>query len=76
MKQFESIGAILSAWTGSVAAAMTAGFDRLVSPRVVRLIEDEEGGFAVEARGQGGQCAGADRLFGRRVLRAQSRALS
>ncbi len=49
MKQFESIGAILSAWTGSVAAAMTDGFDRMVSPRVVRLIEDDRGGFAVEA---------------------------
>ena len=49
MKQFETIGAVLKAWTGSVAAAMTAGFDRAVSPRVVRLIEDEQGGFAVEA---------------------------
>ena len=49
MKQFETIGSILNAWTGSVAAAMTAGFDRMVSPRVVRLIEDDLGGFAVEA---------------------------
>ena len=49
MKQFESIGAILSAWTGSVAAAMTAGLDRMVSPRVVRLIEDDQGGFSLEA---------------------------
>jgi general secretion pathway protein L len=49
MKPFETIGAILSAWTGSVAAAIVAGFDRVVSPRVVRLIEDETGGFAVEA---------------------------
>ena len=49
MKQFETIGAVLKAWTGSVAAAITAGFDRAVSPRVVRLIEDEQGGFAVEA---------------------------
>ncbi len=49
MKLFDTIAAILSAWTGSVAAAITAGFDRVVSPRVVRLIEDDEGGFAVEA---------------------------
>jgi len=49
MKLFPSIGAILRAWTGSVASAIIAGFDRIVSPRVVRLIEDENGGFAVEA---------------------------
>src|SRR5580658_8981736 len=49
MKLFQAIGAILQAWTGSVAAAVIAGLDRVVSPRVVRLIEDERGGFAVEA---------------------------
>jgi general secretion pathway protein L len=48
MKQFETLSAILNAWTGSVAAAIIAGFDRVVSPRVVRLIEDDNGGFAVE----------------------------
>jgi general secretion pathway protein L len=48
MKLFAPIGAFLSAWTCSVAAAIIAGFDRLVSPRLVRLIEDENGGFAVE----------------------------
>jgi general secretion pathway protein L len=49
MKLLQTIGVILSAWTGSVAAAIIAGFDRAVSPRVVRLIEDDQGGFAVEA---------------------------
>jgi hypothetical protein len=49
MKLFETIAAILNAWTGSVAAAIIAGFDRVVSPRVVRLIEDDKGGFAIEA---------------------------
>jgi general secretion pathway protein L len=48
MKLFETIGAILNAWTDSVAAAIIAGFDRVASPRVVRLIEDDEGGFTVE----------------------------
>jgi general secretion pathway protein L len=48
MKLFQTIGAILNAWTASVAAAIIAGFDRLVSPRVVRLVEDDKGGFAVE----------------------------
>jgi len=48
MKLFETIGATLNAWTGSVAAAIVAGLDRVVSPRVVRLIEDDGGSFAVE----------------------------
>jgi general secretion pathway protein L len=48
MKLPETIGAFLNAWTGSVAAAIIAGFERMVSPRVVRLIEDDNGGFAVE----------------------------
>jgi general secretion pathway protein L len=49
MKLFQTIGAILNAWTGSVAAAIIAGFDRMVSPRVVRLVEADDGGFTVEA---------------------------
>jgi general secretion pathway protein L len=48
MKLSETIGAMLSAWTGSVAAAIISGFDRAVSPRVVRLIEGDDGSFAVE----------------------------
>ena len=48
MKLPETIGAFLNAWTGSVAAAIISGFDRMVSPRVVRLVEDDNGGFAVE----------------------------
>src|SRR5258708_25003946 len=48
MKLLQTIGAILNAWTGSVAAAIIAGFDRLVSPRVIRLIEDDKGGFSLE----------------------------
>jgi general secretion pathway protein L len=45
----ETTGTIFTAWTGSVAGAIVAGLYRVASPRVVRLIEDEEGGFAVEA---------------------------
>lgn len=48
MKWFRTIGAIVNAWTAGVAAAIIAGFDRVVSPRIVRLVEDDEGGFAVE----------------------------
>jgi len=48
MKLFEPITAVLNAWTMSVAAAIVAGFDSIVSPRVVRLIEDDQGGFRVE----------------------------
>ena len=49
MNLYQTIGAILNAWTGSVAAAVVAGLDRIVSPRVVRLIEADDGGFTVEA---------------------------
>ncbi|MGA2288002.1 PilN domain-containing protein [Bradyrhizobium sp.] len=49
MKLVETIGTILNAWTATVAAAIIAGLDRIVSPRVIRLIEDDEGGFAVES---------------------------
>jgi general secretion pathway protein L len=52
MKWLQTIGAILGAWTGSVAAAVIAGLDRIVSPRLVRLIEADDGGFAVEAAGK------------------------
>jgi general secretion pathway protein L len=48
MNPFQTTGTILNAWAGSVAAAIIAGFDRVVSPRVVRLIEEDNGGFAVE----------------------------
>jgi general secretion pathway protein L len=49
MNLFQTIGAILGAWTGSVAAAIVAGLERVVSPRVVRLLEGDDGSFAVEA---------------------------
>src|SRR3954453_7161207 len=52
MKLFAPIGAILNAWTGSVAAAIIAGLDRLVSPRLVRLVEGENGGFTLESLAQ------------------------
>src|SRR3954466_5299590 len=52
MKLLPTIGAILTAWTGSVAAAIIAGFDRIVSPRVVRLVEGDDGRFAVETAGR------------------------
>jgi general secretion pathway protein L len=52
MNSLQTIGATLSAWTGSVAAALIAGLDRIVSPRLVRLIEGDDGGFAVEAAGK------------------------
>ena len=48
-----------------MAAAIIAGFDRVVSPRVVRLIEDDDGGFAVEAAGKTGERSGAHRIHRR-----------
>ena len=53
MKVFPSLSAILNAWTGSVASAVIAGLNRIVSPRVVRLIEGDDGRFAVEAEAKG-----------------------
>jgi len=52
MNLFQPIGAILGSWTGSVAAAIVAGLERVVSPRVVRLLEGDDGSFAVEATGK------------------------
>ena len=47
-----------------------AGLDRMVSPRVVRLIEEDDGGFAVEAPAQGGQCPVARSRFADGALSA------
>ncbi|WP_426441649.1 PilN domain-containing protein [Bradyrhizobium genosp. P] len=52
MTTFSTIRAVLSAWTGSVANAIIACLNRIVSPRVVRLVEGDDGGFAVEATGK------------------------
>jgi general secretion pathway protein L len=52
MNLLQTIGAILGAWTGSVAAAIIAGLERVVSPRVVRLLEGDDGSFAVETTGK------------------------
>jgi general secretion pathway protein L len=52
MTLLRTIGAMLSAWTASAAAAVIAGLDQVVSPRVIRLVEGDDGGFAVEATGK------------------------
>ncbi|MGY8668361.1 PilN domain-containing protein [Bradyrhizobium sp. UFLA05-109] len=49
MNLLQSTRAILNAWTGTVAATIVAGFERMVSPRLVRLVESESGEFALEA---------------------------
>lgn len=52
MKFLQTIGTILRGWTDSVAAAVIAAFDRVSSPRVIRLIEQDNDGFAVETAGK------------------------
>ena len=52
MKLLEPVTAILRGWTDTVAAAVIAAFDRVSSPRVIRLIEQDDGGFAVEGAGK------------------------
>lgn len=49
MSPLNSLRAIFDAWTGTVAGAAVAGLERMVSPRLVRLVEGETGAFALEA---------------------------
>ena len=48
MSSLSSVRTILDAWTGTVAGSIVTGLERLVSPRLVRLVEDEKGTFALE----------------------------
>src|SRR3954452_17682487 len=52
MTFLQPIAAILRGWTDTVAAAVIAAFDRVSSPRLIRLIERDDGGFAVESAGK------------------------
>src|SRR3954471_18007139 len=52
MTFLQPIAAILRGWTDNVAAAVIAAFDRVSSPRLIRLIEQDGGGFAVESAGK------------------------
>src|SRR3954454_24247305 len=52
MKFLQPIGTFLRGWTDSVAAAVIAAFDRVSSPRLIRLIEQDNGNFAVETAGK------------------------
>jgi general secretion pathway protein L len=49
MSSLGSLRAIFDAWTGTVAGAAVSGLERMVSPRLVRLVEGESGAFALEA---------------------------
>jgi general secretion pathway protein L len=73
MKLLQPVTSILRGWTETVAAAVIATFDRLSSPRLIRLVEQDDGGFAVEAAaGKSGQMprhlAFADGNFAERNL--------
>src|SRR3954463_10273509 len=52
MKLLQPVTAILRGWTDSVAAAVIAAFDRVSSPRLIRLIEQDNGNFTVETAGK------------------------
>jgi general secretion pathway protein L len=54
MNWLRAIGAIIGAWTDSVATMIVEGLDRIVSPRLVRLTEQADGGFALHAEGDDG----------------------
>ncbi|MGX1165407.1 general secretion pathway protein L [Bradyrhizobium sp. USDA 372] len=49
MSSLASLRAILDAWTGTVAGTIVAALERMVAPRVVRLVETDTGAFALEA---------------------------
>ena len=49
MSSLGTLRAIFDAWTGTVADAAVAGLERMVRPRLVRLVEGETGAFALEA---------------------------
>src|SRR3954471_19952654 len=52
MKFLQPVTAILCGWTDTVAAAVIAAFDRVSSPRLIRLVEQDDGGFAVESKSE------------------------
>jgi general secretion pathway protein L len=49
MSSLNSLRGIIDAWTGTVASTIVAALERMVAPRVVRLVEGEGGAFALEA---------------------------
>ncbi|RXT36754.1 PilN domain-containing protein [Bradyrhizobium betae] len=49
MSSLNSLRGMLDAWTGTVAGTIVAALERMVAPRVVRLVETEAGAFALEA---------------------------
>jgi general secretion pathway protein L len=49
IKWLKTLQEIVRGWTNSVAAAIISGFDRVMTPRVVRLVEQENGGFTFES---------------------------
>ena len=56
MQWLRTLSAIFRSWTDNCAGLMVAGFDRVVSPRVVRLIETRNGDFSITtSTGTGGQ---------------------
>ena len=54
MTFLRTLGAIFLAWTNSAAAAIVGGIERVVSPRVVRLVEEEPDVFRIEAADRSG----------------------
>src|SRR3954468_18684889 len=56
MNLLQPVTSVLRGWTETVATAVIAAFDRVSSPRLIRLVEQDDGGFAVEAAaGKSGQ---------------------
>lgn len=52
MTLLQPIRDVFQSWTNSVATAVVAGFDRVVSPKVIRLTEENDGAFSLQPQGK------------------------
>ncbi|MBB5048567.1 general secretion pathway protein L [Rhodopseudomonas rhenobacensis] len=49
MRALAAIGALFLGWAQLIAAMIVAGIDRVISPKQVRLVEQDDGGFLLHA---------------------------
>lgn len=64
MKYLNFLGNTVRTWTDAVAAALIAAMERIVSPTVVRLIEQDDGEFKVESSAKSEQAPLLTKLTG------------
>src|SRR5262249_43202371 len=72
MNLLRQIGQILSRWLDAIAAWIVATYAKLVSAPGVRLVEDKDGTFTVEATGKGAPAPERVRIVNGEVVAAGS----